>query len=226
MDESLIACEVMNVYLADEGATVVLDPGRDTLVPIQVSSEQGRSIQLGLWGEKFFRPLTHDLMVNILDEQGLEIESLVIHGLIGSTITAELHLRKNDKRYSYDVRPSDGIALVLRTGSKIMITDELIESIGVNVEYWYSKHEKERLPIESLDIIEAENYIEVIAELPNVEKEEDIEIELFPNSIKLNAKTTEGGFDRTMSLPKEIEKEIEELSFTNKILELKLKKKG
>ncbi len=227
MEEELTPCEVFNVFNSERGATVLLDSGKDRYVPIQVSSEQGRSIQLALMNREFFRPLTHDLMVTILRGQGIEIESIVIYGLMGSTMIAELKLKKEDKVFNYDVRPSDGLALALRTDSEIFMTDDLIDVLAVqkaDIEQVDRAFES-KIGEGSVDFSESDTHLSIVLELPELEKEEDLTIDVNPHSVVLKAPTPKGLMDRVVELPTEVERDqIEELSFTNKVLELRLKK--
>ena len=226
MKEDLINCDILNVFHTQEGATVLLDPGEGVLVPIQVSTEQGKAIQLGLYGEQFFRPMTHDLMTNFIRGQGIELDRVIIEGMMGSTILAELVLVKDDQEFSYDTRPSDGIALALRNDSDILIHRDLVDKIGVHIDYFESEAEVDlkKLNMKSIEIIESEDIIEIISELPDVEDKDDISIDVYPKSVKLQAITPKGELEKIIKLPANVQKEIQMFSFTNKILELKLRK--
>jgi len=62
---------------------------------------------MGLSGVDFYRPLTHDLVIKIFDDHDIKIRNLIIHGLKGSTILAELTVEKGGEIFSYDIRPSE-----------------------------------------------------------------------------------------------------------------------
>lgn len=147
MSENLSRCIISNVFEGGKEASVILDPGGDKVVPMKVSSTQGKSIELGRIGRDFRRPLTHSLILKILDDQGIKVDEVILIGLSGSAILGELRMRKRkeneeDERYHYDVRPSDGIALAVRTDAEILISDELVEKIGLSKEKLENKIRK------------------------------------------------------------------------------------
>jgi uncharacterized protein len=96
------------------------------LVPIWIGISEGNSIAMVLQGDKFNRPLTHDLTVNILKELGVEIEKIIISDLNQNTYYAIIALRQGDKILNIDSRPSDAIALAVRTNSPIFIDDKVL----------------------------------------------------------------------------------------------------
>lgn len=83
-------------------------------VPISISFEQGLSIQQGMTKENYFRPNTHDLMVNFLKEKGFWIKAVRITDLKNNTYFAELIIKKGKEFIILDARPSDAIALAVR----------------------------------------------------------------------------------------------------------------
>ncbi|PSN88743.1 hypothetical protein B9Q00_04380 [Candidatus Marsarchaeota G1 archaeon OSP_C] len=89
------------------------------------------SIQLALEGIKTERPITHDLIVNLLDELHVELEKVTIDGIIKNTYIATLYLRdlKADRLIKVDARPSDSIAIALRTGTQIYANSSLKEQM-------------------------------------------------------------------------------------------------
>lgn len=96
------------------------------LVPIWIGMGEGNSIAMVLQGEKFHRPLTHDLMINVMKDVGAEIEKIVISDLKENNYYALIILRQAGKTLSVDSRPSDAIALAVRTNSPIFIDDKVL----------------------------------------------------------------------------------------------------
>lgn len=235
----LIDCDVYDVYLSKERSTVILDTGKDVLIPIHISPEQARSIQMGLSSKDFFRPLTHDLMIKVFENHDIEIQDLVIHGVKGSAIIAELKVEKGEESFRYDIRPSDGIALVVRTKSNIFVTEEMMARLGVQAKYQKSFQKRSSLvrdqkskvesekrdPVRSLEVTEAEDQVILVAELYGVESKEDIELDVFMDSVILKLESVGREYEQRIDLPAEVKKsEIDDLSFQNKVLEVKLKK--
>jgi bifunctional DNase/RNase len=77
------------------------------------------------------RPLTHDLMKDMLDALDIGVERVVITELRGSTYYAELHLLRLGERTVVSSRPSDAVAIAVRTETPLFVSDELIESEGI-----------------------------------------------------------------------------------------------
>jgi len=100
--------------------------GGSRLVPIWIGTSEGNSIAMVLQGEKFHRPLTHDLMVNVLKGLGTEIEKIVISDLRENAYYAVIVLRQADKTLEVDSRPSDAIALAVRANSPIFIDEKVL----------------------------------------------------------------------------------------------------
>jgi bifunctional DNase/RNase len=128
--------EGVGIGVGDEGpgAPVVLLRARDEVVPIFVSSDQAQSMQLALEGEPFERPLTHDLLVEMVAEFGAAIDRVRIDDLADSTfyakIDTEQYLEDRRKEMVFDARPSDGIAIALRVDCPLIVSDEVIDEAG------------------------------------------------------------------------------------------------
>jgi len=126
-----IKARIEGVYKSQHGFAVVLESeeGEDVL-PIFVSKGQAFSIEAGITGEGSPRPLTHDLLLKIIADMDLEVESVTIDDLLKGTFLAELRLVRGDRIFPYDLRPSDGVALAVRTGADIYISREVMERAG------------------------------------------------------------------------------------------------
>ena len=77
------------------------------------------------------RPLTHDLMKDMLGALEIKVEQVLITELRASTYYAELHLRRGEERTIVSSRPSDAVAVAVRTETPIFVADELMESEGI-----------------------------------------------------------------------------------------------
>lgn len=102
------------------------EAGGSRLIPIWIGTSEGNSIAMVLQGGKFHRPLTHDLIINILKEFGAGIEKIIISDLRQNTYYAIIALRQGDRTLNIDSRPSDAIALAVRTNSPIFIDDKIL----------------------------------------------------------------------------------------------------
>ena len=111
------------------------DPSGRRQVPIWIDQAQAQNIMAGLNGQTPPRPLSHDLMAALLEAGGLELERVIIHTIEDSTFRAVLKLRRADGESSeLDARPSDAIALALRTGSGIWMLEEVVADASIPVD--------------------------------------------------------------------------------------------
>jgi bifunctional DNase/RNase len=111
------------------------DPSGRRQVPIWIDQAQAQNILAGLNGERPPRPLSHDLMVSLLEAGGLQLQRVVIHAIEDSTFRAVLKLRRGEEEpVELDARPSDAIALALRTGSGIWMLEEVVADASIPVD--------------------------------------------------------------------------------------------
>ncbi|MCT0251341.1 bifunctional nuclease family protein [Synechococcus sp. CS-197] len=130
------------------------DPSRRRQVPIWIDQAQAHNIMAGLNGTPQPRPLSHDLMAALLEAGGLQLERVIIHAIEDSTFRAVLRLRheQDDAQpgaqgaidteaeseaeclAEIDARPSDAIALAIRTGSSIWMLEEVVAEASIAVD--------------------------------------------------------------------------------------------
>jgi hypothetical protein len=111
------------------------DPSGRRQVPIWIDQAQAQNIMAGLKGQTPARPLSHDLMVQLLEAGGLELQRVIIHTIEDSTFRAVLKLIDADgESHELDARPSDAIALALRTGSGIWMLEEVVADASIPVD--------------------------------------------------------------------------------------------
>jgi bifunctional DNase/RNase len=87
-----------------------------------------------LQGVKAQRPLTHDLLKQILIGLGGDLRRVVISAVKENTYFAELLIRRDDHVFQVDARPSDSIALALRMRAPIFTSDQLLDQSGVETD--------------------------------------------------------------------------------------------
>lgn len=103
-------------------------PTTSKYLPIWIGAAEATSIALVLRGQQFDRPLSHDLMRDIVLGLGAQVERVVITSLREGTFFARLVLEREGEILSVDARPSDCIALALRVPCPIFVTEELLQS--------------------------------------------------------------------------------------------------
>jgi hypothetical protein len=108
------------------------DRNSSKAMPIWIGEAEAMSIALELQGYSFPRPLSHDLMKQLIEVLGGTLERVVISNLKESTYYATLYVRTPDNAVKeIDARPSDSIALALRTRSPVYIADEVFEQSAI-----------------------------------------------------------------------------------------------
>jgi len=107
------------------------DPGHRWL-PIVVGSTEAQAIALQLEKITPPRPLTHDLMKNLLDSIEVRVSRVVVNDLRENTYYALIGLKMNGNHAEIDARPSDAIALALRTQAPIFVSEEVMKKASVS----------------------------------------------------------------------------------------------
>ncbi|HAS55521.1 MAG: hypothetical protein A2X56_10965 [Nitrospirae bacterium GWC2_57_13] len=105
---------------------VLRDESGKKILPIWIGAAEGNSIAMAMSNMKAARPLTHDLITAIFDRMDIEVARVVISDLIENTFYASLYLLHNNKEFHIDSRPSDAIAVALRTGSAIFVEEDVL----------------------------------------------------------------------------------------------------
>jgi bifunctional DNase/RNase len=108
--------------------------GAHRSLPIFVGAPEATAIAFALQGVELPRPMTHDLMTELLEALGAKLTRVVVTELRDSTFYAELHLRVGEKDLTVSCRPSDAIALAARTHSPLYVADDLMDAEGLVVE--------------------------------------------------------------------------------------------
>ena len=106
---------------------ILKDMEEKDVLPIWIGLLEASSIATAIENIQTPRPMTHDLLKNILDELGAKIVKIEINDLKDNTYYALLHMDVNKKRIVIDSRPSDAIAIALRTGASIFVDEGVIK---------------------------------------------------------------------------------------------------
>ena len=105
---------------------VLQERGGTRLLPIWIGQPEAESIVRHMHSVKNVRPLTHDLVRNLILGMGAQLRRVQITRVEKSTYFAELHIQRDDSLVHIDARPSDSIAIALRLGSPIFAAEELL----------------------------------------------------------------------------------------------------
>jgi bifunctional DNase/RNase len=122
------------------------------VLPIWIGPAEASAIAMELQGVKPPRPLTHDLLRQVIVGLGAELRRVNITGVKDNTFFAELLLHRGDQIVQVDARPSDSIALALRLQALIFVDDRLLDQHAVETE--------EPGPDKALDAEKLKQYLE------------------------------------------------------------------
>ena len=106
---------------------VLRDSANGVFLPIWVGIFEANAIALQMEKITTPRPMTHDLLKNLLAELNATVERIVINDLRDNTFFARIHLLRGDTRWNVDSRPSDAIALALRVDAEIFVEEDVLE---------------------------------------------------------------------------------------------------
>jgi hypothetical protein len=105
--------------------------GLGRTLPIFIGAPEATAIAFALQGMDTPRPMTHDLIRDLLDALGAEVVRVVITELKTATYFAEIVLRHGDQENPVSSRPSDAVAVAVRAGAPLFVADDLMDSEGI-----------------------------------------------------------------------------------------------
>jgi len=102
---------------------------KDVQLPIRIGAIEATSISMGVNGAPSKRPMTHDLLLSTIKALDATLESITIAEVEGTTFFAHLNIRlSNDDLQVVDARPSDALALAVRTGAPIFASEDVVDA--------------------------------------------------------------------------------------------------
>lgn len=131
--------------------------GSRRLLPILIGDAEARAIVYAVDAIPTPRPMTHDLLKNVLDDLGARVTRIVVTELRDRTFYAELHLELGGKTTVVSSRPSDAIALAVRTSTQIFVAESVLDEAGYNEEEKGSPPEPDEVIAEFQRFIESVN---------------------------------------------------------------------
>lgn len=137
----MIRVEIVSVSAdAVSGQPVVLLRPLDDLspehrvLPIWIGHPEATAILIAIQEVELPRPMTHDLLLDMIEAMGFVVERVEVTRLEGGTYYAAIVLRGEERQLAMDARPSDSIALAVRVGCPVFVAEEVMDEAGVIVE--------------------------------------------------------------------------------------------
>jgi uncharacterized protein len=100
-------------------------------LPIWIGAAEAAAIALALQGVVTPRPMTHDLLKNILEDLSVEVQRIVVTELRDSTFFAMIQLQRKGENFEISSRPSDAIALAVRTSTPIFANEDVLSEASI-----------------------------------------------------------------------------------------------
>jgi len=126
MDVRMELARVLITEMKDQQMIVLKEADGDRSFPVVIGINEALAIRHRLGGHRFPRPLTHDLLANVISALGAELDRIVIHDLRDRTFIAKLVLRRDGETVEVDSRPSDAIALGSAFETPIYVAEEVL----------------------------------------------------------------------------------------------------
>jgi uncharacterized protein len=106
---------------------ILKDLTGEKILPIWIGFMEASAIAMELEKTPRVRPLTHDLIKNLVEALKFSVTRVEVSDLRNDTFYAEIHLKRGNEEHIIDSRPSDAIAIALRTSSSIFVNEEVLE---------------------------------------------------------------------------------------------------
>ena len=136
---------------------------------VMIGEPEAQSIALKLNGKKPPRPLTHDLIFNLLNLYGSKLEKVLIYNMVNDVFYSELHIKNVENSFVLDARTSDAVALAVRSDSPIYIKSEIIDIVGTVIDsepeadvFDKDEVDAEELTNDELDLLSLEDLNEIL----------------------------------------------------------------
>lgn len=123
---------MINLAMTTKGFSIILQTKKeDKVVPITIATIEAQSIIISFLKFKQERPLSHDLMKEIIESYNIDFKHVLIDSVKNDIFTAKIALQQGDNVKLIDSRPSDAVALALRMGGKIFIDEAVVDTTGI-----------------------------------------------------------------------------------------------
>ncbi len=127
-----VKVESIQVSLMTEHRVVLLrEVNGERLLPIWIGPYEAEAIALRLREVELPRPLTHDLLINVISELGGKVSRITVNDLRDNTFYACITVNLNGQKLEIDSRPSDAIALAVRVNASIFVAEDVMAEAGI-----------------------------------------------------------------------------------------------
>ena len=118
---------------SNQPIVLLKETGGDRYLPIWIGAVEATAIAFALQGIETPRPMTHDLLRDILTETKVAVERIVISDLVDQTFYATIRMQNGEGAVEVSSRPSDAIALAVRLSTPIYASEEVLDQAGIEL---------------------------------------------------------------------------------------------
>jgi bifunctional DNase/RNase len=146
---------VLRAVRVDVGTSTPLllleEVGGERVLPIFIGAPEAAAIAYALQGVESPRPMSHDLLGHVVSALGAKLFAVEITELAGNTFFASLRLVRSGEEINVSARPSDAVALALRMGAPILVSDDLMAAEGKVMQLAYDEDDEEYVELDTPD---------------------------------------------------------------------------
>ena len=156
----MIECIIDSIRVSltnQDRITVLKEKDAERYLPIWMGVPETDSITIALQGVAIARPLTHDLIISVMNALDIRLERVEVTNLENDTFYASLILEQNGVRKIIDSRPSDAIAIAIRAKAPVFVDEDILDAVGIRPEdvLPQARHEEDSSDVDAdLDIFE------------------------------------------------------------------------
>jgi len=124
----MIEVEVLRVFfdfVSASAMVILINKEKNKVMPIWIGIFEAQAIQSAIEADEFRRPLTHELLKNVIAALGAEVKRILITDIADNTFYSRIYIKKGEKFVDIDSRPSDAICLAVKSKSKIFVSDKI-----------------------------------------------------------------------------------------------------
>ena len=148
----------VRVQLPDNQPIVLLkEVSGERYLPIFIGGAEATAIAFALQGIQTPRPMTHDLLRDVLRETEIQVERILINDMVDQTFYALIRMTNNGRTTEVSSRPSDAIALAVRINAPIFASEDVLDKAGIELKEEEEETEVERFR-EFLDQVDPEDF--------------------------------------------------------------------
>lgn len=127
-----VTVDSIKVSLISQHRVVVLkEEGTERYLPIWIGPFEADAITIGLQAMEMSRPLTHDLLISLIEEMEASVSYILVNDLRDDTFYAQIVIEADGRHLKVDSRPSDAIALAVRAKAPIYVAEAVMERAGI-----------------------------------------------------------------------------------------------